>query len=174
MLKILLGFFPWILYFILLGKVSDNIAISAVVVSGTVLDFSELKKGFVLPWATLIYFLLLLGCVQLFPTSFPVLNPSISANCALALIAWGSLAINKPFTLQYAREQVEKKYWLSPGFIFVNRVITVVWALSFSLSIGLGMGREYIPYYWVISDLPSLFALWFTIKFPDWYKRRKE
>ena len=43
----------------------------------------------------------------------------------LLLIVLISLAIRKPFTLQYAREHTPKERWNDPGFIRSNVIITV-------------------------------------------------
>jgi hypothetical protein len=55
------------------------------------------------------------------------------AAALLALIAFGSLAIDMPFTEQYARESVPEQYWSSPRFKNVNRQLTLVWAVVFTL-----------------------------------------
>ncbi|MFZ0090272.1 MAG: hypothetical protein WAL63_12240 [Solirubrobacteraceae bacterium] len=52
------------------------------------------------------------------------------AASLLALIAFGSLALT-PFTEQYARESVPRKFWSSPRFKQVNRDLSLMWALVF-------------------------------------------
>lgn len=51
----------------------------------------------------------------------------------LALTAWGSLAIRRPFTLGIARTMVEPEHWDNPAFRRTNVVITMVWAISFTV-----------------------------------------
>jgi hypothetical protein len=51
------------------------------------------------------------------------------------LIVLISLAVGKPFTLQYAREQVPREFWESPEFRKTNYVISSVWALAFAVLI---------------------------------------
>ena len=41
--------------------------------------------------------------------------------------------IRRPFTIQYAREQVPAQYWSSPRFLHVNQVITAGWAVAFAV-----------------------------------------
>ncbi|MFC6899724.1 hypothetical protein ACFQGX_31070 [Nonomuraea dietziae] len=54
------------------------------------------------------------------------------SNIALVLIAFGSMAVRMPFTLQYAREQVDRAHWQSPAFLRTNYVITGVCWRSWS------------------------------------------
>lgn len=52
----------------------------------------------------------------------------------LALTAWGSLAIRRPFTLGIARLSTPREYWDTPQFMRINVVITTVWAAAFTLT----------------------------------------
>ncbi len=56
------------------------------------------------------------------------------AAAVLALIALGSLLIT-PFTEQYARESVPREFWSSPRFVQVNRRLTLLWGLVFTVMI---------------------------------------
>lgn len=53
------------------------------------------------------------------------------AAAMLALIAFGSLLV-VPFTEQYARESVPRRFWSSPRFHQINRHLTTMWALVFA------------------------------------------
>lgn len=52
----------------------------------------------------------------------------------LALTAWASLAIGRPFTLVIAKRTVPSELWEHPLFRRVNVVITAVWASSFTVT----------------------------------------
>ena len=52
------------------------------------------------------------------------------ATSLLALIALGSLSF-MPFTEQYARESVPRKFWSSPRFKQINRQLTLMSGLVF-------------------------------------------
>lgn len=180
MLKIVLGFLPWILYSILINAIPGNHAI-AILIALTctfTLDFHELKKGFVLAWGTISFFTGLLVATFFVPGNWLEEHANIIANSALATIAWLSLAINKPFTLQYAREQVDKEYWNTSIFIRVNQIITAVWAASFLISV---LTSALVLYHqlsidWIYQFLsygPFIFSIWFTKIFPEWYPNRQ-
>ena len=52
------------------------------------------------------------------------------ANVAVFAIAFGSVLLRMPFTLQYAREDVPEEYWHEPEFLRVNYLITWVWVVG--------------------------------------------
>jgi hypothetical protein len=52
----------------------------------------------------------------------------------LAITAWGSVAVRRPFTLGIAKTMVPPSVWDNPAFLRVNIVITAVWAASFTVA----------------------------------------
>ncbi|MEU6849369.1 hypothetical protein ABZ901_05470 [Actinacidiphila alni] len=54
----------------------------------------------------------------------------------LAVTAWATLAVKRPFTLGIARRQVPAEMWHNPVFLRVNVVITTAWALAFTVTSG--------------------------------------
>ncbi|MGQ3890184.1 hypothetical protein ACQUW5_14295 [Legionella sp. CNM-1927-20] len=180
LVQLILGFLPWILYSSLAGPSlkQQKIAVIVALLVVLVLDFKELKKGFVLTWGTLLFFILLLAVIFIYPSPWLESHVSLIANCALALIVWFSLVINKPFTLQYAREQISAEYWQSPLFIRINQIITIAWGICFLILVlvnALPLFSVVLSdwLYVILSVLPLLLAVWFTSVFPDWYKERQ-
>jgi len=57
----------------------------------------------------------------------------ILANLALALSTWYTLAVGRPFTLDYAKDHVPQEYWTHPAFLRVNRILTSAWGLTFTV-----------------------------------------
>jgi hypothetical protein len=51
----------------------------------------------------------------------------------LMIVAWGSIAIRRPFTLGIGRLSVPREMWDHPLFYKVNVVITAVWAATFTV-----------------------------------------
>ncbi|MCX7115292.1 MAG: carotenoid oxygenase family protein [Gammaproteobacteria bacterium] len=174
MIKIFLGFLPWILYFLLIGKTREqNLAAILVALLVTVLvDFDTLKKRFVLTWGTILFFIGLFLSTIFVSSNWPEKHASIMANGALMMIAWTSLLINKPFTLQYAKLEVPERYWQMPGFLFVNQIITLVWCISFTVMTALSYYKVFFNpmLYNILSYTPTFLAIWFTAWYPDWYK----
>ncbi len=103
------------------------------------------------------------------------------ANITLFLIAAGSILARVPFTIQYAREEVEQQYWDSPRFLRVNYVITGVWALAFLVAALAGFYGDAILHDsdnlwtgWVIQVGVIVCALQFTEWYPDVVEARAE
>jgi all-trans-retinol 13,14-reductase len=55
-----------------------------------------------------------------------------------AAVAWLSIMVGSPFTLQYTREQMPRETWDDPAFYQMNRRMTEVWAVIFTLGTVLG------------------------------------
>lgn len=127
-MKIIMGFLPWILYFFLAGHSasSNEIAASAAILAVIVVAREQLKKGFILEWAGLVYFVLLLALMYSPYRAWFDLHGYLISNGIFAAIMWGSIIIGVPFTIQYARQQTNKMSWYTPGFKFVNYIISIV------------------------------------------------
>jgi hypothetical protein len=177
--EIIQSFLPWILFFILLGDTQSQLdnAIIVAAVTSIILEFKGLKKGFILSWGTLIFFIFMLIAVVFFRNHWVSKYSWIFSNGALAAIAWISIFIRKPFTIQYAKEQVSKDKWRHPLFLKINYLLTSVWGLIFLVGIFLHLLRLYYPgfsgfSYEITSYLPSIFGIWFTSWFPNWYREK--
>ncbi len=94
------------------------------------------------------------------------------SSLALAAFAFGSLLVGNPFTLPYAKERTPEEHWNSPLFLRVNRIITLVWGLAFSVSAAAGLYGD------AVLDQPDNFwtgwivpigALLFAFSFTEWY-----
>lgn len=133
---VLFGFVPWMVFSELYASTTKEIieASLAALATMVILDWHQLKKGFWLPLASAIYFILvaLNGIFDFFP--WAITHPAAVINLALAIIVWLSLIMKRPFTLQYAREEVEVAFWKSPLFIKTNYYLTLMWAIMMTVS----------------------------------------
>jgi hypothetical protein len=129
----LLGAFaPWIVFSLLYNHSSPTRIVMASLTALALTIFwnlKELKKGFVLPWGSTLFF-------ALFATNgifgfwlYAEAHAYSLINSALAIIAFISLLIGKPFTLQYAREQVPHTQWNHPIFIKINWILSAIWTI---------------------------------------------
>lgn len=154
---------------------------TAIIISAVLAIFLERKdiwKGFILSWGTVLFFLFMFFAVIVFKNTWISQHAWIFSNGTLAFITWFSILIGKPFTIQYAREQVPKDKWNHPVFIRINYILSSVWGIIFLTGIGLHVLYAYFPIvkpgvYEAISYLPSIFGAWFTVKFPEWYTQKK-
>lgn len=112
------------------------------------------------------------------------IDPSLSVSAAkfavdagIFLVALGSIAIGKPFTLQYALEAVDAETTKLPGFIRANYTITWAWVLAMVLMMAGNAAQIYVPGLPLWSGLLIAFAarncaIYFTKWYPE-YRRAK-
>jgi hypothetical protein len=173
--EIIQSFLPWILFFIISGHSEQQLDVAIIIAASTSIffEFNWLKKGFILSWGTLIFFVFMFVAVILFRNQWVAGYSWIFFNAALVTIAGISILIRKPFTIQYAKEQLPQDQWQHPLFLRINYLLTSIWGILFLVGIGLDVLRIYEPSfngltYEIVSYIPSLFGIWFTAWFPNW------
>ncbi len=175
---ILLAFAPFIAFAVLdrlVGPVEGLIA--GALVSATMLLRDWMSPGKT-PKILEVGTVLLFGGLALYAVAggptWSVIGVRLLVDAGLLLIVLISIALRRPFTLQYAREQVAREFWDSPRFIHTNYVITGVWALAFLVLVIADFALLYRP------DLPPRFGIIATvlalvgaIKFTSWYPEHR-
>ncbi len=178
--KLLLTFAPWLSFLIIARDSLFRLKLGLVValVLSVVMGITRLHRGVIL-WAGLLFFTYATVAVALLNNMWTAQHMGIMANGALAVSTWLTIAIRKPFTLDYAREHTDPSLWDHPLFIRTNFVIASVWGLTFSVSTILAWGKiehfilselgyEVITYTFLIG------ALAFTTWYPNYVRRRRE
>ncbi|MGA2162545.1 MAG: hypothetical protein ABSG28_10195 [Methanoregula sp.] len=134
--RILQGFVPLIVYGLLAGSsvASVIVALGAASIITVIIGFSDLRKGMILTWANLVLFCSLLIAVGILGMTgiLPIMGMLIYA--ALAAVTFGSILVKIPFTLQYARNMVDRTLRERPAFIRVNVLMTGVWGGIFVIN----------------------------------------
>ena len=98
----------------------------------------------------------------------------LTADCGMLAIALLSLAVRRPFTLQYALEVVDAQTAGLPGFLAANYIITAVWTLAFLLMLMANILMIYLPGMPLWSGLAIAFAARNTaLYFTAWYPRHR-
>lgn len=119
-----------------------------------------------------------MGCyVALIDGSWSRTTLHLAVDLGVLAIALLSLAIRSPFTLQYAREQVDAETTKLPGFLAANYVITWAWTFAFVLMLLADMLVIFVPGLplWIgfaIAFAARNAALYFTRWYPQ-YRRAK-
>jgi hypothetical protein len=119
-----------------------------------------------------------LGCyVTLVDAGWSSSEVKLAVDAGMLAISLVSLAIRRPFTLQYAREMVDAETAQLPGFLKANYVITSAWSLAFVLMVMANVLLIYLPGLPLWSGLAIAFAarnsaLYFTKWYPE-YRRMK-
>ena len=102
--------------------------------------------------------------------TWSVIGVRLCVDTGLLLIVLLSMAVGRPFTLQYAREQVAPEFWSSPEFARTNYVITAVWALAFCAMVIAELALLYIPGVpQRVGIIVIVLALVGAVKFTGWY-----
>ena len=99
-----------------------------------------------------------------------LLGVYLAIDLGLLTVMLGSLAIGKPFTIQYARERVEPALWNTPLFLSINRRITLAWSLAFAIMCAADLLAMYVSSVpWPIDLLLVGFAIAGATWFTSWY-----
>ncbi|MFD7446417.1 hypothetical protein [Streptomyces sp. NPDC059909] len=176
----IVGMLPWIVFSVLVGpgrfefSVSISLAIAVVILvvdrlrrPGTSLKILEVSDAVFFAVLAIIGLMASSGTLQWLETYSGELS-----NFALVAIAFGSMAVRMPFTVQYAREQVPRALWNTRGFMHTNYVITAVWGLAFLVAAVAGLYGDL-----VLREPDNLWTNWLiqigaiivALRFTDWY-----
>lgn len=91
----------------------------------------------------------------------------------LLAIVLASMALGRPFTPQYAREQVPPEHWDSPEFLRTNAIITAVRALAFAVMVAAERALLALPGMPRGAGIAAIvLALVGAIRFTRWYPDR--
>jgi len=178
-IRLLLGFLPLVVYGVLAGiSVSSVIvALAAATAVTLIIGWADLRKRMILPWVNLALFGSIFVAVGILGMTGIIPYMGVLIYATLTTVTSVSLLAGKPFTLQYAREMVDKALWENPGFIRVNILITSVWDGVFLLNLGLTaiallnpgfIGRIALLLTCAVIMAGIIFTLWY----PDYVRKK--
>ena len=106
------------------------------------------------------------------------LGVKVSVDAGIFLISLVSMLIRRPFTLQYALEEVPAETAGMPGFLRANYMITAAWTAATLLMMAANVVLLYVPGLPIWSSLAIAFAarnsaIYFTRWYPA-YRRIKD
>jgi carotenoid cleavage dioxygenase len=127
--KMMIGFMPWILFLFIGGNSLSSLERAILICLGAclVFGFSDLRRGFLLAWGSLSFFVLCAILINGFKVLWLATYMSILANAYLALIMWLTIFLKNPFTLQYARSSLPEELWHDDNVFKVCQFIALVW-----------------------------------------------
>ncbi|MBC7265098.1 MAG: NAD(P)/FAD-dependent oxidoreductase [Chloroflexi bacterium] len=174
-----IAFVPWIIYWSLSGPGLVVPGVIAALTGALVLNIYRLRSGNpkLMDAVTLAFFGLHFVSTVILHSNLFLAYGGVLVYLALALMAWGSLAARSPFTYQYARDDWPREYWQHPLFRRTNEIITLVWAVIFTLGIAFNLAALAWPAHKIVlaTVLPNLLlapGIAFSIVFPRWFPRR--
>jgi hypothetical protein len=146
------SFVPWIVFAFIATRMDWRF--SALIGLGTALVLllwarkeRRPAEATVMETSAVIFFALI--AIFAFVDRFSALHDYVVALASgwLALTAWGSLAVRRPFTLGIAKQMTDPAGWLNPRFRAVNNVLSSVWAISFTAeAVLLALVLSYAPH----------------------------
>jgi hypothetical protein len=172
--KMILVFSPWLAFLVIAQGSLFRLKLGLITALAlcVILGLFRLHRGLIL-WAGLIFFVIATVLVVGFENVFMISYMGTLTSGFLGLAAWIGILIGKPFTLDYAREQVSKQTWNNTDFIRSNVIVSASWAFVFSLNAILAYGkfRHFLISnfaYEIISNSLLIIAVLFT----SWYTKR--
>lgn len=145
---VLLAFAPFIVFVIverLVGVTTGLISAAAVSALLLLKDAITHKTVKILELGTFILFAGLATYAKLASPVWSIIAVRLRVDIGLLLVVLSSLVLRRPFTLQYAREQVPMEKWSSLEFIRTNYIITAVWAAAFGVMVIAESAILYVP-----------------------------
>ena len=118
-LKFLLGFASWIVFLFLSGSTLTSLERALIIsfIISVILGYKQLRSGFILQWGSVLFFAWCIIMVNFLQNVIIAKNMGIIANGFLASIIWLTILVGKPFTLQYAREDLPRDRWNDPRLV---------------------------------------------------------
>jgi len=130
-------------------------------------------------WTALIFFVIASVLMTgMRSTVFPTYSAVVIWSC-FALATWSSVAIGRPFTAVYARENAPPEFWTHPVFIRLNLLMTLLWCGLMTVNVGFAvigvivggnLAKPLLSFALPMSMLISGFA--FNSRFPARYLAR--
>ena len=171
-MTLLFGFAPFLL-FAILSRLSADLALWLAFAASfvvTIRDFVESPSLRLLDGASLVLFglLALLRGFAMPDLSLSAVRTIIEAGLCLAIFA--SLLLGRPFSLEYASQDSKNGHWPLPVFLRVNRLISLVWGLSFAAMALADAAVTFLPVPFYVAIAVSVVALagaiTFTLRYP--------
>ncbi|MEO7033119.1 MAG: hypothetical protein ABI035_03470 [Gemmatimonadaceae bacterium] len=134
-MKLLLGFLPFAIFTIAERLLSPTPALAlaaAVAIVQVLRSRAARQSAKVLDVGACALFGLLALYSLAMHASWSILDVRLRVDAGMFIVVALSMAIGRPFTLQYARESAPPEVWRSPRFIHKNMLITGVWAAAFA------------------------------------------
>lgn len=170
---ILFGLMPFIAFFMLMRLVSPLAGLVAGLVASALLGIRMWWRGEsikILEIGSLILFASLVLYTIVATPLWTVARVRLAVDCGLLAIVLVSLAIGRPFSLQYAREQVPKELWTTPLFLSTNVRISAVWGGAFAVLVAADAAAEFVEAIPLWVDIGgSIAAFIAAVGFTIWY-----
>ena len=175
-MAVLLAFAPFIVFAIVdrfAGGTAGLVAGAVVSAALALRDWLGGRALKILEIGTVVLFGALACYALLSNPAWSIIGVRLRVDVGLLLIVLVSMLLRRPFTLQYAREQVAPELWDRPIFIRTNYIITAVWAGAFAVNVAAELTLLYAPGPANgLGVVATVLAIVGAFKFTDWYPKR--
>lgn len=173
-MNLLLAFAPFVVYVIGARFAGISLALIAAALTSAALLVRDVafqhRTVKILELGTLVLFGGLAAYAFLRSAQWSIPAVRLRVDGGLLLIVLVSMAVRRPFTLQYARDQVPREFWTLPAFIRTNYIITGVWAVAFAVMVAADLIMLYVPTLPTgIPIIVTVLAIWGAAHFTSWY-----
>jgi hypothetical protein len=146
-IKLLFVFSPWIAFWIIAAghsalRLRAGICVAAVMV--VVMGITRLHRGIIL-WAGVVFFSFAMVSVVWLMNVWVIHHLGILTSGTLFLATFYSMLIGRPFTEDYARDNVPTELWDNANFIRSCYTVTTAWGLIFFANILVNVAKQYYP-----------------------------
>ncbi|MEI8345148.1 MAG: hypothetical protein WCG06_03650, partial [Candidatus Omnitrophota bacterium] len=176
-LKFLLGFASCIVFMFLSGNTLTSLERALIIsfVISLIFGYRQLRSGFILQWGSVIFFAWCIIMVNCLNNVTVAKNMGVIANGFLASIIWLTILVKKPFTLQYAREDLPKERWHDPRLVQSCRFIAIVWGALMAFSTLVACFKVIRPgaYPEIVYSSVSIGTIMGGTLFTQFYKKRQ-
>ncbi len=173
-MAVLRGFIPWIAYAVIANWGWQWGALAGLI-AGVALLLADRRSGVradaqILEISGALFFALLTVAAFARPDSGIDEYDGALAFGWLAVTAWFSLVVRRPFTEGIAKREVAEEHWGSPVFRRINVVITLVWAASFTAVCAALTTSYLLQLSDVVDTVAQVAGFVVPITFTNWYK----
>jgi len=166
MLYIIVSFIPWTVYWVLCGIGSMLGVIIPFVVSFLLIIPQIRKRSFnFMDLVSTLYFSIATVGTFIFKLSIFMVSGGFLGYFILFLMAFTSLLIRQPYTLQVSKRDYPQIYWKDRTFLMINNIITAVWAGIFLANAIIFLLLR-MPLTIILSKLLIAVGIAFSIFFP--------
>ena len=174
-MPIIRSFLPWLIFFILSAVNHAWVGAFAAVICYIVVYGKKVSHLKVLDRMSTLFFLGSAFIMLFLSPIWYVKNLEYFSNGFLALFIFYTLLIQKPFTIEYAKESTPPSKWTTAEFYKINNTVSLVWFLYFSLCLPIiFLCRDISPLFRLAQGVLALLAVGVTEYYPRWYLKNKE
>jgi len=178
-MMMLISFMPWFLFWILALQARIESAAIVGFLTAVAIVIKNRRQGRSiksLQIGTLVFFVLLGISVSIFGKEILAHNIDLIGNSAILIIVFVTIVIGRPFSLEFMRERVEKRFWGDRGFLRANYFISWLWFTTLLVNLSLVAARHFslIEIARWVSVLIRILDCIVAMKVSIWYMHRKE